>query len=130
MIDELLPLATAIGGAGIAWGIMKANSGSHGRNIKSLWEKKADAEVFRKLETKVEGIDNWTRDHEKESNDVRRQFGERFATLEKAIEVGSLNHQEMTRLITKIEVLIEKMEKKFDQRLEKVEEAIDRRNNA
>lgn len=127
-ISGWVALASALVLAAIAWGTHTNKLGNHGRAIKELWEKKADGESLRKVETQVEGIDRWTRTHDDKANDVRLQIAERFAKLEQAVTIGMNNHQDIMRLVTKLEVLIEKMEKKFEERLKEVEAAIDRRN--
>lgn len=127
-ISPWISIASISGLGLIAWGELKTKSANHSRNITSLWEKKGEAELLRKLETRVEGIDRWTREHEEKASHIRLQMAERFATLEQAINIGATHHNDIMRLVTKLEVLIEKMEKKFEERLKEVENAIERRN--
>lgn len=126
---QYVPLLLAVAAALVGWGVLKTQVNTTSRNVKELWEKKGSAEDLRRVETKAESTDKWTREHEDKSNEVRRQFGERFAQLETSIKLGMNSHQEVVRVITKLEVLVEKMESKFEDRLKKLEEAVDRRNN-
>ena len=75
-------LGTFIIVGAIGWGVHMQRINSSARAI----DTKADIDAVRELKTKVDGIDLWTRTHDKEANDYRLHTAERFALLEKSIE--------------------------------------------
>jgi hypothetical protein len=108
---------------GVAWGSHSQKISDHGRQL----EQKADAEAVRELKTKVEGMDNWTRVHEREAEKYRLDATERFASMQKSIEIGMTNHAELVRIIGRLEAALDKMESKFEGLTVKMEAAIQRR---
>lgn len=99
-------------------------------NFAELSAKKADAEAFRKLEAKLDGIDRWTRDHEVEANKYRLESAERFASVEKSNEINVSANKELVRAIGRLESALEKMEKKFEGLTTKMEDAMARRRGS
>lgn len=120
-------LVCAVVAAAAGWGQLYQRQASQGRAIKDLWDRKASAEDVRKNETKIDGLDHWGRQHEIEANKYRLEVAERFAKCEKSIEISLNNHQEMVRVIGRLEGALEKMENKFGALTQKMEEAIQRR---
>lgn len=75
---------------------------------------------------KLEGIDKWTRSHEREASEARLKIAERFATLEKSIEIGMNNHSNLTEAIKKLEGTLEKMQDKFEALTKQLEQVMSR----
>lgn len=124
VILKYWPLIALVGGGLIGYGIFRATVMSNKANIKELWDKKADADDLDDLKIKMDGIDRWTRDHERISNEVRLKMGERFSSLEKSIEIGHTNHAQSLQIMARLEASFEKLEDKFDGFTGRIEKAL------
>jgi hypothetical protein len=111
----------------IAWAVtlawIKVQVQTHKNSISSLWEKKSDVNSCAEQKVKIDGIDRWTREYERESNAIRLKVAERFSSLEKSVEIGMTNHTQMIQFVGRLDNSLVKLEERFEvftTRLEKI----------
>lgn len=121
------PVLVGIGTGLLALGAIHWENKRHGREIKVLWDKKAEAKALDELQIKVAGIDHWTRSHEKEASDMRLKFAEQMASMQKAIELANSHRDELVRLIERMEATVDKVDRRVEEIAKNVTEFMLRR---
>lgn len=112
---EWWPVVGGVGTVVLALGALQWESRRHSREIAALWKVKSDEKEFAALHTKVEGIDRWSRDHEKEASDMRLKIAEQMSAMQKSIELANSHRDELVRVIERIEVTVDKVDKRVEE---------------
>lgn len=127
-IIKMWPIVLIVGGGILTWAVtlawVKVQVQSNKDNILKLWDNKSDKAMCAEHKIKMDGIDRWTREHEKDSNLIRLKMAERFSSLEKSLEIGAANHGQMIQSVGRLDASICKLEEKFDVFVTRLEKAL------